>query len=251
MDFWHFPSQQWLLAGVAALMIGMTKSGFSGMGMLVVILMADAMAGHVRESTGVVLPLLLCGDLLAVRTFKRHVQWPILLKMLLPATAGIVIGYFWMRGLGDTGFKPVIGWIILLLTALHLLRQSMPARFQNVPHSPWFVWPIGIAAGVTTMLANAAGPVVTLFFLAANLPKLELVGTAALFFLTVNLIKVPFSASQGLITPGSLVFNAMLVPLVVLGLVGGRFLLHRLNQASFEKILLILTALSALRLIFG
>lgn len=249
MDFSHLTAQQWLLAIAAALLVGLAKSGFGGVGMLIVILMAGVMSGHERESTGAVLPLLLCGDFFAARTFRRHVQWPVFLKMLPPAVLGIAIGYFWMRGLSNTGFKPLIGWIVLLLATLHLARRAMPGFFQNVPHSPWFVWAMGIGAGITTMLANAAGAVVTLFFLAVGLPKLELVATGALFFLVINLLKVPFSLQLGFITPGSLTFNLTLVPFVALGIFGGRFLLHRINQRLFEGLLLALTILSALQMI--
>jgi len=251
MDFSHLTYQQWLLAGLAALMVGLAKSGFSGVGMLILVLMASVMRGHELQSTGVVLPLLICGDILASRTYFRHVQWPMLVRMLPPAGVGIVIGFFWMSRLSNTGFKPLIGVIVLALTALHVLRQSMPGKFQNVPHSPWFIWIMGITAGITTMLANAAGPIVTLFFLAVALPKLEFVGTAALFFLAVNLFKVPFSANLGFITLPSLGFNLALIPFVFVGIFGGRFLLHRLNQQLFEKVLLVLTALTALHLIFG
>ena len=251
MDFSHLSCQQWLLAGLAALLVGLAKSGFGGVGLLVLLLMTSVMRGHERESTGVVLPLLLCGDLLATHVFRRHVQWPMLFRMLPPAGVGVLLGFFWMRTLSNTGFKPLIGLIVLGLVALHFLRERMPERFQAVPHSPWFVWTLGIAAGITTMLANAAGPIVTLFFLAVALPKLEFVATGALFFLAVNLFKIPFSLNLGFITPASLSFNAALIPGVALGILGGKFLLHRINQSRFEKIMLLLTALTALHLIFG
>ena len=107
----------------------------------------------------------------------------------------------------------------------------------------------GIGAGITTMLANAAGPIMTLYFLAVALPKLEFVATAAWFFLIVNLCKVPLSTNLGLIHPGSLLFNAALTPFVALGILTGRFFMHRINQKAFEYLLLILSALTALHLI--
>jgi len=251
MDFSHLTSQQWLLAVLAALLVGLAKSGFSGVGMLILVLMANVMRGHERESTGVVLPLLICGDLFAAHAFHRHVRWPTLWRMLPPAAVGVCIGFFWMRTLSNTGFKPLIGVIVLTLSALHILRENLPGKFQNIPHSPWFVWTLGITAGITTMLANAAGPIVTLFFLAVALPKLEFVATGSLFFLAVNLFKMPFSMNLGFITPPSLVFNAALIPFVALGLFGGKFLIHRIKQSLFEQILLVLTVLTALHLIFA
>ena len=251
MDFSHLSAQQWFLAGLAALLVGLAKSGFSGVGLLVLLLMANVMHGHERESTGVVLPLLLCGDLFAAHAFRRHVHWPMLFRMLPPAGVGVGLGFLWMRTLSNTGFKPLIGVIVLALAALHVLRERMPGKFQAVPHSPWFVWALGVTAGVTTMLANAAGPIVTLFFLAVALPKLEFVATGALFFLAVNLLKIPFSMNLGFITQASLGFNAVLIPCVALGIFGGRWLLQHINQRLFEKILLLLTTLTALHLLFA
>ncbi|XHR28768.1 MAG: sulfite exporter TauE/SafE family protein [Chthoniobacteraceae bacterium] len=250
MDFFHFTPAQWMLAAVAAFMVGLAKSGFNGVGMLVLVFMACAMQGYERESTGVVLPMLVCGDLLAFRTFRSHIQWGKLRQMLLPAAIGIALGYLWMNRVSNASFKPLIGGIVLLLLALHLLRQAFPGPFQAVPRRPWFVWGMGIAAGVTTMMANAAGPIVTLFFLALELPKLEFVATGGLFFLIVNLFKLPFSYHLGLIGGPSLAFNAALLPLVLVGFFGGRQLLHRMRQEVFEKVLLVLTGVSALHLIF-
>ena len=109
MDFFHLTAQQWLLAILAALSVGLGKSGFGGVGMLSVALMAAVMRGHERESTGVVLPLLVCGDLFAVRAFRQHVRWPLVFRMLPPALLGIGLGYLWIKNLSDADFKPVVG----------------------------------------------------------------------------------------------------------------------------------------------
>ena len=251
MDFTHLTPEQWLVAALAALTVGFAKSGFGGVGMLTVVLMASIMPGHEKESTGVVLPLLICGDLFAVSAFRRHVRWQLFARLLPPAFCGVLIGYFWLRHLSNAGFKPVIGWLVMILLALQLLRQFRPAWFQGLPQSRAFAWSMGVAAGITTMLANAAGPIMTLFLLALELPKLEFVGTAAWFFLVVNLTKVPFSASLGFIGMHSLAFNLVLAPLVGAGVFVGRLLLHRMDQKLFEWILVALTTATAIHLIFG
>ncbi len=250
MDFFHFTLLQWSLAVAAALMIGVTKSGFNGLGMLVLVVMACAMQGYERESTGVVLPMLVMGDFLAFKAFRRHIQWDMLGRMLLPAAVGIGLGFLWMNHISNAVFRPLIGGIVLALVGLHLLRNAYPDQFEGVLHRSWFAWAMGITAGVTTMMANAAGPIVTLFFLAMGLPKLEFVATGGLFFLVVNLFKLPFSWKMGLISPHTLWFNLALAPLLVLGFLGGKMLLHRMRQELFEKVLLGLTVVSAVYLIF-
>jgi uncharacterized membrane protein YfcA len=100
------------------------------------------------------------------------------------------------------------------------------------------------------MLANAAGPVFGLYLLAIGLPKLEFVGTAAWFFLILNISKIPFSWSLGLIRMDTLALNVVLLPLIALGLWFGRILIHRIPQKYFDSIILILTGLASLRMLF-
>jgi len=250
MDLLALSPLQWVLAGLAAYMVGLAKSGLNGFGMVSVVLMAVVMRGHEMASTGVVLPLLICGDLMAARAFRTHVVWRHILRILPPALVGVVIGYWIMQHISNVGFKPLIGWIVLTLTLFQVIRQRYPDSFRQVPHHPAFAWLMGGGAGVTTMMANAAGPIMSLYLLAVELPKMQLVGTAAWYFLLVNLMKVPFSANLGLINPQSLVFNGVLVPMVAIGIVSGKWVLHRINQRLFEQLLLWFAALSALYLIF-
>jgi len=249
MDLLALSPLQWALAGLAAYMIGLSKSGLSGLGMVTVVLMAVVMRGHEMASTGVVLPLLICGDLMAVRAFRAHVVWRHVLRILPPALVGVVIGYWIMQVISNVSFKPLIGWIVLVLTLLQVARQRFPGSFRQVPHHPAFAWFMGGGAGVTTMMANAAGPIMSLYLLAVELPKMQLVGTAAWYFLLVNLMKVPFSVNLGLIHPQSLLFNAILVPLVAIGILSGRWVIHRINQRLFEQLLLWFAAVSAIYLI--
>lgn len=253
MDFTLFTTQQWLLIVLAALSVGIAKSGFGGVGMLTVTLMAALMPGHELQSTGLVLPLLICGDLMAVRAYRGHAQWPIVIRLLPPAVLGVALGYIAMQHLTNQHFRPLIGSIVLILCGLQLARRHRPQWFQSpedARKSLHFSWGTGIGAGITTMIANAAGPVMTLYFLTVRLPKLQFVATSAWYFLIVNLIKVPFSTQLGLITPKSLLLNGALIPIIAIGLYGGKAILHRVEQERFEKIVLLLTAISALPLIF-
>ena len=103
-----------------------------------------------------------------------------------------------------------------------------------MPHARWFAWTIGLLAGVTTMLANAAGPIIALYSLAVGLPKFEFVGTSAWLFLIVNVFKVPFSVELGLIHAETLWLNLVLVPAILAGLAGGRWLTSRIPQQWFD-----------------
>ena len=114
----------------------------------------------------------------------------------------------------------------------------------------WTIPLLGFGAGFTTLVANAAGPIMTLYLLAMRLPKMEFVGTAAVFFCTLNLLKVPFMVSLGSINTASLWWNLSLAPAVILGTFCGKWLLKRMSQTWFEYIALILSAASAVKLLW-
>lgn len=238
---------QWLLAILAAAGIGVAKSGFSGVSMLHVLVFAFLFGA--RESTGVVLPLLIVGDICSLLAFHQHARWDYVRRMLPPACCGVIIGWLLMHRLDEAVFKPLIGSIILTLTTLQIVRMRRPEWFTHVPHAMWFAWSMGLLAGVTTMLANAAGPIMALYLLAVALPKFELVGTSAWYFFIVNSFKVPFSVALGLIHRETLLLNLVLIPAVALGLLAGRWLVKRIPQRLFDGLLLAFAAVAALRLI--
>lgn len=242
-----FTPAEWALAGIAAVGIGISKSGLPGISLLHVVLFAQLFPGI--TSTGVVLPMLIAGDLGAVWLFRRHAQWPHVWRTLPPALAGVVAGWWIMRRLPSAGFAPIIGGIVLALAVLQCLRDLKPGIFHDIPQSRGFAWTMGFVAGVTTMLANAAGPVMGLYLLAVALPKDAFVGTSAWFFLLINLIKVPFSAQLGLITLQSLAFNTLLVPAIFGGLFLGRSVVSRLPQRWFDILVLAFAVVAAFKLL--
>jgi hypothetical protein len=236
----------WGLAIVAAAGIGIGKSGLAGMSLVHVLIFAFLFGA--RESTGVVLPMLLIGDVCAVSIFHQHARWDYVRRMLPPAGAGVVIAAVIMRSLSEAVYKPIIGVTILTLTALQVVRLYKPQWFGRVPHSRWFAWTIGLIAGGATMLANAAGPIFTIYCLAVALPKFELVGTSAWFFFIINAFKVPFSIALGLIHGETLALNAILSPAILAGIFAGRWLTTNIPQRLFDGLLLAFAAAAALRL---
>lgn len=240
---------QWTCAYGAAVCIGLSKTGFGGVGMLAVLLMAQVMPA--KESTGAVLPLLIVADIFAIHAFRQFTVWRHLAKMLPPAVLGIVSGWLLMPHISSKVFAPLIGWMVLALIVLTVAQKLSGKLSATAAEHPSIAWPLGWTAGITTMLANAAGAVMTVYLLACRLPKYEFVGTAAWFFFIVNVIKVPFSASLGLINPSSIQLNLVLVPGIVAGVVAGRFLLGKINQQVFEWLMIIFSLAGGLRLILA
>lgn len=238
----------WLLLAIAAFGIGITKSGFSGVSMVHVYLFASVFGA--KDSTGIVLPMLIAGDVFAMSVYGKRANWVYVRRMMPPTLIGVVAGWLLMFRLPEVYYRPLIGFIILGLTSLQIIRLWKEEWFADVPHSAWFAWSMGILVGLTTMLANAAGPVFGLYLLAIGLPKLEFVGTAAWFFLILNIVKIPFSWSLGLIRLDTLALNAMLIPLIGLGLWVGSLVIRKIPQRLFDSIILILTGAASIRMLF-
>ena len=203
-----------------------------------------------RESTGIVLPMLIAGDIFAMTVYGKHANWKYVRRMFGPAMIGVVAGWLLMIRLDEKYYRPLIGTIILGLTVLQIIRIWKEEWLADVPHARWFAWSMGILVGLTTMLANAAGPVFGLYLLAIGLPKMEFVGTAAWFFLLLNISKIPFSWSLGLIRLDTLALNAALMPLIGLGLWIGTMVVRRIPQKLFDSLILIFTGVAALRMLF-
>jgi len=242
--------EQWALAVVAALLVGVAKTGIAGIGMLFVVIFAQILPA--KQATGLVLPLLCFGDLVAVASYRQHANWRHLWRLFPWAALGVVVGFFVLGRIGDRDMRQLIGGIVVTLVALHLVRRwRARAGTESEPeHGAWFAPTIGVLAGFTTLVANAAGPLMAVYLLAMRLPKMEYVGTAAVFFLLLNLFKVPFMVSLGLITQPSFALNLWLAPAVLVGALAGRKILPKINQKLFENLALFFSAAAGLRLLF-
>ncbi len=249
LDVSHFGILQWLVIAVSAFVIGLSKTGLPGGGVLAIPL--AAMAIPAKASTGLILPMLIMGDVFAVLYYRRHADWGRLGSLLPWAALGIVAGYFILGFLSDAQLRPVIGVVILAMLLMNRWKAMRSAsEAPPAPTNVFFAPSMGTLGGAVTMMANAAGPVVSLYLLAMRLPKAVFVGTAAWFFMIVNLFKVPFSAHLGLINAHSLAMNALMFPLVALGAYCGIRLLKRIPEALFNRLVLILAAIAAIKLLF-
>ncbi|HTL16638.1 MAG TPA: sulfite exporter TauE/SafE family protein [Patescibacteria group bacterium] len=239
---------QWALLCLGAFLSGLSKTGIAGAAVLTVALFANVLPA--RESTGALLPLLLCGDVFGVAFFRKHASWPHLWKLCPWVALGVTCGYFALDRVSNLQVQRMIGVILLAIVGLSVWRQLQPDRASSlVPHTWWFAAVTGLVAGFTTMVANAAGPVMILYFLAIGLPKLAFVGTGAWFFMLVNAFKVPFSAHLGLISRHSLLIDAILLVPLIPGALLGPVVLRRIDQKTFELMVLFLTAIATIRLV--
>lgn len=236
------------IALLAALCIGLSKAGFSGISMVAVVLLADIYGS--KASVGLALPLLIAADLMAYPAFLKHGSWRPVWKLLGPALLGIALGWWVLGEISETTARRVIGGCVLVMVVLQALRRWQAVAFDRLAESGGFGLSAGVLGGFATMLANAAGPVIQLYLMARKLPKMELIGIGARFFLLINLIKVPLNARLALITADSLQDNLRLLPAVAVGIFGGKWLLQHVPQVAFEWMVVIFATLAGLRMMF-
>ena len=237
-------SQQLLYIGLAALIVGFTKTSVGGVGILAVLLMALAIPG--KASPGVLLPMLIAADIMAVLYYRRDCQWHILLKLLPLTAVGLGIGYIILHLAPDVNFEKIIGWTILAMLTLDLALSETAKRHMRGRVMTGIT---GAAAGAASMVANAAGPIFGIYLLQMGLKKSEFVGTRSWFFLVINIVKVPLAMNLGLITFETLTLNLYYLPIILIGAILGYKLLSYINIQLFKTLIRVAVLAAAARLI--
>lgn len=240
---------QWALGILSGLVIGAAKTGLNGLNLMFVPL--NAIAFGSRASTGIILPMLCAGDILAVAWYRRHAEISYLLKLLPWTFAGIGIGVFVGAGIPDSAFKVMLGSIIVALLLL-MLWQDRRGKAALYPQAWWFSALAGLLAGFTTMVGNAAGAVMSIYLLTMRLPKNAFIGTAAWFFLVVNLSKVPLQLFVWKnISAATLQYDAMMIPAIVVGAFLGVALTGKIPERAYRIFILAMTGFAALLMLLA
>ncbi|TNM68808.1 sulfite exporter TauE/SafE family protein [Streptomyces sp. NP160] len=262
MDLSTLTAFDWALLALGGLVIGFSKTAFSGLGTLVAVIFALVLP--TRASTGAIVPLLIVGDVIAVSLYRRHADWKLLVRLLPYLIGGLLLGVVFLDSVDDVVLRRFLGVLLLVLAAMQLrslLRPAAPTEEPGVvtaPSGPETWGPArrrvtaalaGGGAGFATMVANAAGPISSMYLLVMRVSKMAFVGTAAWLYAIVNVTKVPFSVQLGLIDPQSLLLDLLLVPALLVGAFVGVKVLRRVPQQLFTNLTLVLTALSAVALL--
>ncbi|MEU9287695.1 sulfite exporter TauE/SafE family protein [Streptomyces sp. NPDC048275] len=263
MTLWHLSIWEFAALAAAALLVGFSKTAVSGANTVSLAIFAAVLPA--RASTGVLLPVLIVGDVLAVLTYRRHAHWPTLWRLFPAVAAGVVLGTLFLMWADDGTVRTSIGAILLLMAAVTLWRRRVAAKeakeaeeAEEAEDKPDSVTTragrvkarsYGVLGGFTTMVANAGGPVMSMYLLSAGFRKLGFLGTSAFFFLIVNVSKVPFSVGLGLIDGHSLLLDAALAVFVVPGAFLGKWAVNRINQLLFERLVIGATVLGGVQLL--
>jgi uncharacterized protein len=233
----------WFLTILCALLIGMGKTGLSGTGMIIVPVMAAVFGG--KASTGIVLPMLCVADLFAVLYYHRHADWKHIFKLLPWTLLGLGAALFMGSNISDYQFKMLIATMVLISLGI-MVWQDYIRKSDEIPSGTWFSVLFGFGAGFSTMIGNAAGPLMAIYLLSARLPKNMYIGTGAWFFLIVNYLKVPLQVIFWKnISFHTLTLNLFMVPAIAIGAYVGFKLVKVIPDKAYRIFILVSTSLSA------
>jgi len=238
---------QWAVGILAALLVGFSKTGMPGLGILIVPMLANIFPE--KASVGALLPMLIVGDLFAVAWYRQHAEWRRILPLVPAVAAGVALAAVVLSRVDNRQLGILLGVLVLAMIALEVKRRY--SGWHHLPSHPLFVQGTGLATGFGTTMGNVAGPVMNIYLLAHGLGKQAFMGTNAWFFLLTNCSKIPIFVWQDMITARSLRFNLAVTPVIILGAFVGRAVLPHIPQKVFYAVILTLSAAAAIKLIAG
>ena len=253
MNFNHLLSNfdltaiQWVAVFFAFFLLGHSKSGIKGIGIIIVVILALVFTE--KASTGILLPMLIFADILAVTYYRRHVKWKYIKKLIPWMVLGVLLGVWIGNHISAGLFKKLMAVIIIVSVVIMFYFDKKSGI--KIPDNTLFSSTTGLLAGFSTMIGNLAGPISNVYFLAMRLPKNEFIGTAAWLFFIINIFKLPFHIFiWKTVSKETLLFNLTQIPAVVLGFGTGVALVKLISNTKYRKFILIVTALGGLLLFF-
>lgn len=231
---------QWVAIVLAAFILGFSKSGIKGIGIIIILILAFVFGE--KSSTGILLPMLISADIIAVSYYNRHTQWRFIKKLIPSMIIGVLVGVWVGDLVSETVFKRVMAIIIIASIGIMLFFEKRSTA--NIPKNKVFSNSVGFLAGFSTMIGNLAGPISNIYFLAMRLPKNEFIGTGAWLFFIINVFKLPFHFFVWkTVTKESLVLNLTLIPAIVIGFFIGARLVKRISNVNYRRFIIVVTSI--------
>ncbi|MDF1692295.1 MAG: sulfite exporter TauE/SafE family protein [Zhongshania sp.] len=222
----------YLCAIPAILIFGMAKGGFGG-GIAVVSVPLMSLAISPVQAAAILLPILLVMDAVALWSFRGQWSKPNLRIILPGAMIGIALGSIGFRYLSEDMIRILIGFIAVAFCLNYWFKpKSSPQRGPNKLRGSFW----GAVAGFTSFGIHAGGPPINIYLLPQLMEKSLLMGTMAIFFAVVNVVKlVPYSL-QGSFDHTNLLTAAILMPVAPVGVRLGFYLLHKVSEQLIYRI---------------
>ncbi|TGV01782.1 sulfite exporter TauE/SafE family protein [Flavivirga rizhaonensis] len=247
LEAYNLTALQWIAICFAVFLLGLSKSGIKGIGILIVIILAFVFGE--KASTGVLLPMLIVADIFAVIYYNRHAQWGYIKKLMPWMIIGVLVGVWVGNDISEVLFKRIMAVIIIVSVIIMFYTENRASK--DIPKNKLFSTGAGFLAGFTTMVGNLAGPISNIYFLAMRLPKNEFIGTAAWLFFIINVFKLPFHFFVWkTVTKETLVLNTVLIPAIIIGFFVGVAIVKLISNINYRRFILIVTALGGAVMLF-
>ncbi len=237
----------WIILFMAATFVGMSKTGIQGLTIIAIPLLAIVFGA--KPSTGLMLPILCFADIIGVSYYRRQAEWKYIIRLLPLAIVGFFLALWVDHLIPATEFKHLMGACLAVVMGVMLWSQWKGK--ENLLIDKWWYSPLfGLLGGFTTMIGNAAGPVMAIYLLSIRMPKLAFVGTNAWFFLCVNYLKLPLQIFVwDNINMTTLAIDTCSIPFVLLGAYIGIRLVKYLPERGFRIFTTIVTIFSVLMML--
>ncbi len=227
----------------AGLITGFSKFSVGGMGMLILPVLMIAYAGP--EALGILVPMYILTDLVVVALYRQAVNWNVLLRLLPLQILGMVLGSWLLADLNAATFSWLIGSIII---GMLLLSGWLERHDSGFMRHPAMAPSVGLVAGVISMVASAAGPLLSLYMLEQKLSKAAYISTRAWSFLCIDLAKIPLLMGLGYVNLETTLLGVKALPAVAVGALLGFWTLRRLELAQFKWLIRGMAAVAAIKL---
>lgn len=233
----------WIVLSLAGLITGFSKFSVGGMGLLILPIVMIISPGP--EALALILPLYIITDVMAIFSYKAKVAWSVLVRFLPLAFLGVFVGSYFLANIEADQFLTLLGVIILAMIALGLYLDVRPAAFMQ---KSWAAYSMGFLGGAISIVANAAGPLFSLFLLEQKLDKQTYVSTRAWAFFIINMVKLPFYMGLGMLSVESVETSLYAVPGLIMGSFIGYHFLKKVNPVQFKWLIRIMSLIAALKL---
>jgi uncharacterized membrane protein YfcA len=247
LQSFNLSTLQWVAICIAIFLLGLSKSGIKGIGIVLVIILAFVFGE--KASTGILLPMLICADIMAVIYYNRHANWKYIRKLIPWMAIGVLVGVWLGNDISEALFKRIMAIIIIVSVLIMFYTESRKSSL--IPTNKLFSISAGFLAGFSTMIGNLAGPIANVYFLAMRLPKNEFIGTVAWLFFIINIFKLPFHFFVWkTVTKETLILNIVLFPVIFVSFFSGIWIVKQISNVNYRRLILIITAIGGVFMLF-
>lgn len=238
---------QWICIAIAGICLGFSKAGIPTVGTASIPFLIVFF--NPKDFTGITLPLLFLGDVLAVTYYYKEVPLKILKKLIPMFALGIFCGYLMLKYMpGELWILKFIGYILLILLMLRFLSYNQKIKELFKKEISGYI--LLFISSITTTVAHAGGPFMAIYFQTKKLKKRAFLGLYATSFMLINSVKIPIYIQQSMIRPETLVYSLWGIPFLFIGSRIGKVLVHYISQRTFDITIVTLLFVAAIRLIF-